>query len=156
MLFTCLFCCFFFFNDTATTEIYTLSLHDALPISISGYITVGRGISIHRQDCKSLARLAAKQPERILKVGWREAADHGHYPITLRIEAKDRTGLLKDISGSLSDDRIRILGNESRVDRKTLRAVVTVKAEIDGLDTLNRMLLKLGQLPDIERVDRVS
>ncbi|MEL6214287.1 MAG: bifunctional (p)ppGpp synthetase/guanosine-3',5'-bis(diphosphate) 3'-pyrophosphohydrolase [Pseudomonadota bacterium] len=125
------------------------------PEPISGYITVGRGISIHRQDCKALTRLAAKQPERILEVSWRKTEDYGHYPITLRIEAKDRTGLLKDISGSLSDDRIRILANDSRIDRKTLRAVVTVKAEIDGLDTLNRILLKLGQLPDIERVDRV-
>ncbi|MEO0365974.1 MAG: bifunctional (p)ppGpp synthetase/guanosine-3',5'-bis(diphosphate) 3'-pyrophosphohydrolase [Pseudomonadota bacterium] len=126
------------------------------PQPISGYITVGRGISIHRQDCRSLIRLAERHPERILSVAWRGADVSGHYPVTLRIEARDRTGLLKDISGCLSDDSVRILANESRIDHKSLRAIVTVRAEVDGLDSLNRMLLKLAQLPDVERVDRVQ
>ncbi|MEL7310708.1 MAG: bifunctional (p)ppGpp synthetase/guanosine-3',5'-bis(diphosphate) 3'-pyrophosphohydrolase [Pseudomonadota bacterium] len=126
------------------------------PQPIAGYITVGRGISIHRQDCRSLIRLSERQPERILRVSWRESQTSGHYPVTLRVEARDRTGLLKDISGALTDDSVRILANESRIDRKSLRAIVTVSAEVDSLDSLNRMLLKLGQLPDVERVDRVQ
>lgn len=125
------------------------------PEPITGYITVGRGITIHRSDCGSLRRLTERQPERILNAQWEGADSEGHYPVTLRIEATDRTGLLKDISGSLSDDSIRILGNDSRVDRKTLRAIVTVRAEVDGLDSLNRVLLKLGQLPGVEQVDRL-
>ena len=65
-------------------------------------------------------------------------------------------GLLKDISSVLSDDSIRILGNESRVNPKTLRAIVTLQAEVDGLDRLSRALTRLAQIPGVENVVRAS
>ncbi len=125
------------------------------PQPISGYITQGRGITVHLSDCSGLQRLAATSPDRILQVSWRDG-DEAHYAVTLRIEAADRNGLLKDISGVLSDESIRILGNASRVNPKNLRAIVTLNVEVDSMTTISRAVSKLGQIPGIEKVSRSS
>ncbi|MEN7343899.1 MAG: bifunctional (p)ppGpp synthetase/guanosine-3',5'-bis(diphosphate) 3'-pyrophosphohydrolase [Pseudomonadota bacterium] len=125
------------------------------PEGIGGYITQGRGISVHRLNCKSFLRLAEKNPERLIDVSWR-SDDQARYPVTIRIEAVDRNGLLKDISGVLSDEGVRILGNTSRVSRKTLQAIVTLDTEVDGLDSLSRAMTKIAQIPGIGKVERQS
>ncbi|MEM8547589.1 MAG: TGS domain-containing protein, partial [Pseudomonadota bacterium] len=123
------------------------------PEPIAGYITQGRGITVHRANCKSLVRLQEKNPERIIPVQWR-IDDQARFPATLKVEAADRGGLLKDISGALNDEDIRILGSEAHVHRKTLRAVITLKTEVDGLNGLSRAINKLAQLPGVDRVYR--
>lgn len=125
------------------------------PENIQGYITQGRGISVHLQRCSALQRLAIKSPERLLEVSWHDD-DEARYPVTLRIEAADRNGLLKDISSVLSDESIRILGNTSAMNPKTLRAIVTVNTEVDGLDRLSRAISKLNQISGVIRVIRQS
>ena len=125
------------------------------PEPIRGYITQGRGISVHRQDCGGLQRLAVQNPERVLSASWSDD-ERARYPVTLRIEASDRNGLLKDLSGIMSDEEIRILGNDSRVSPKTMRAVVTLRAEVDGLDTLARVMSRLQQVRGVERVTRAT
>ena len=124
------------------------------PEPVCGYITVGRGISVHRKSCGSLQRLTRTHPERVIDVEWSSEDTAGHYPVMLRIEARDRNGLLKDISGCLSDDSVRIIASESHVQPQSLRAIVTLKAEVSGLGALNQVLLRLGQLPGVERVER--
>ncbi|MEO0346133.1 MAG: bifunctional (p)ppGpp synthetase/guanosine-3',5'-bis(diphosphate) 3'-pyrophosphohydrolase [Pseudomonadota bacterium] len=125
------------------------------PEAICGYITQGRGISVHRQNCGSLLRLQAQHPDRVLSASWYDD-DRARYPVTIRIEAADRNGLLKDLSGVMSDEEIRILGNEARVSPKTLRAVVTLRAEVDGLGTLARVMSRLQQVRGVERVSRAT
>ncbi|MEM7612298.1 MAG: bifunctional (p)ppGpp synthetase/guanosine-3',5'-bis(diphosphate) 3'-pyrophosphohydrolase [Pseudomonadota bacterium] len=125
------------------------------PESIQGYITQGRGITIHRAGCGSVKRLSVSHPERLIDVSW-QADEQARYPVSIRIEAADRHGLLKDVSGVLSDEAIRILGNESHSDDRTLSAVVNVRAEVDGLERLSRALNKLTQLPGVTRVSRIS
>ncbi|MFK8053720.1 MAG: bifunctional (p)ppGpp synthetase/guanosine-3',5'-bis(diphosphate) 3'-pyrophosphohydrolase [Woeseiaceae bacterium] len=123
------------------------------PEPIQGYITQGRGISVHLHRCAALARLATKSPERLIDVSWRGDED-ARYPVNLRIEASDRNGLLKDISGVLSDEGVRILGNTSKMNPKSMQAIITVNTEIDGLDRLSRAMNKIGQLPGVLRVAR--
>ncbi|MEL7374318.1 MAG: TGS domain-containing protein, partial [Pseudomonadota bacterium] len=125
------------------------------PEPICGYITQGRGISVHRQNCGSLLRLQAQHPDRVLSASWYED-ERARYPVTIRIEAADRNGLLKDLSGVMSDEEIRILGNDARVSPKTLRAVVTLRAEVDGLGTLARVMSRLQQVRGVERVSRAT
>ncbi|MEO0575715.1 MAG: TGS domain-containing protein, partial [Pseudomonadota bacterium] len=125
------------------------------PEPIRGYITQGRGITVHRERCGSLQRLMVNHPERVLPVSW-QLDESARYPVTLRIEAEDRNGLLKDISSVLSDESIRILGNSSHVDEKHMRAIVTLRAEVEGLPALGRAISKLAQLPGVDDVYRAS
>ena len=125
------------------------------PEPIQGYITQGRGISVHTQRCSALQRLGSKAPERLIEVAWRSDKE-ARYPVSIRIEASDRNGLLKDLSGVLNDENVRILGNSSKVNRKTLRAIVQLHTEVDGLDSLSRALTKLSQVAGVVRVERQS
>jgi GTP pyrophosphokinase len=125
------------------------------PEQIMGYITVGRGISIHRSDCGSFLRLKETHPERVLEVSWGGRED-ARYPVELHVDAFDRTGLLRDITAVISDEDIRILAVESRVDDKSMRAVVTLRLEVADLETLSRVLSKLEQVPNVSGVRRDS
>jgi GTP pyrophosphokinase len=78
------------------------------PDPIRGFVTRGRGVSIHRRDCPSLAALLAKNPERALDSDWGQAT--GVFPVDIFVQAHDRQGLLRDISEVLSRDRINVIG----------------------------------------------
>ncbi|MEL6870569.1 MAG: ACT domain-containing protein, partial [Pseudomonadota bacterium] len=125
------------------------------PEPVRGYITQGRGITVHRERCGSLQHLMSQHPERVLPVTW-QADDSARYPVTLRVEAEDRTGLLKDISSVLIDESVRILGNSSHVDEQRMRAIVTLRAEVEGLPALGRAINKLSQLPGVDNVYRAN
>ena len=73
------------------------------PEPIGGYITQGRGVSIHRQDCGNFLGLVRNSPERVLETSWGESSS-GSYPVDLSIHAFDRSGLLRDITGVLADE----------------------------------------------------
>src|SRR5690606_28866614 len=76
------------------------------PDPIVGFVTKGRGISVHRSDCKSLAHLLTKQPERASEANWGEKP--GLFPVDIAVQASDRQGLLRDISEVLSRERINV------------------------------------------------
>ncbi|MBV6392880.1 MAG: GTP pyrophosphokinase [Anaerolineales bacterium] len=110
---------------------------------IVGYITRGRGATIHRQDCPNI--LQAKDRERLLKVGW------GHveqtFPIPIKIKAYDREGLLSDISYLLADENININDVSVNVNRSIadLRLIIEVK----DLAQLSRILTRIENLPNV-------
>jgi GTP pyrophosphokinase len=125
------------------------------PDAIAGYITQGRGVSIHRRDCANFVRLAEHQRERVLEVSWRGDVEM-RFPADLRIEAHDRRGLVKDVSTLLAAVRINILAMETRTDRLTQRALITLTIEIEGLAALSRILHRLSNLPNVTSVRRVT
>jgi len=87
------------------------------PEHIAGYITQGRGVSIHRQDCGNFLRLNSRNPERVIEVDWGNS-EHASYPAELKLYAYDRQGLLRDISSVLADEKISVLArikNECRL-----------------------------------------
>ena len=69
----------------------------APPDAIAGFVTRGRGVSIHRRDCHSYLALAEREPERVIEVAWGETSDT-FYPVDISVRAHDRSGLLRDLS----------------------------------------------------------
>ena len=125
------------------------------PDLISGYVTQGRGVSIHRRDCANFVRLAEKQHERVLEVSWRGGVERS-FPADLRIEAHDRRGLVKDVSTLLAAEHINILTMETRTDRLTQSALITLTIEVEGLAALSRVLHRVASLPNVVSVRRVT
>jgi GTP pyrophosphokinase len=125
------------------------------PDEIIGYITQGRGITIHREDCANVGRLRGESPERLLNVAWAGQRQH-RYPVDILIEAYDRPGLLKDLSTMLSVERVNILGVNTQTDPSTLEAHMSLTLEIEGLEELSRVMQRIGQLPNVLSVTRKS
>ena len=83
--------------------------------AIVGYITVGRGVSVHRQDCSKHFQLSQREPERIVTVTWGDDSHRGLYPVDVLVQAYDRPGLLHDITMQLANDRVQhAIGQYSR------------------------------------------
>lgn len=115
---------------------------------IVGYITQGRGVSIHRQDCSSGLQLAGRTPERIIQVSWGSAPQHT-YPVDIVIRAYDRAGLLRDVSQVLLNERINVLEVNTQSNKSEHTAYMRLTIEIPGLEKLGRLLGRLTQLPNV-------
>jgi GTP pyrophosphokinase len=118
------------------------------PEPIVGYITVGRGVSIHSRSCANLARLGAKAPARILAVAWGEIGA-GEFPVDIEVQAFDRRGLVRDVSAALADEKIGIQAMTTRTDRRDNVAHMQIAISIDGLPQLSQILSRIAQLPNV-------
>jgi GTP pyrophosphokinase len=123
------------------------------PEPIAGYITQGRGVSIHRANCKNLLRLQADHPERLMSVDW-GGREHASYPVEIEVQAWDRTGLIRDISALLADEKIDINAMTTRTERVTHVATIDITAGIDSLEHLSRLMHRIGRLPNVSSVRR--
>jgi GTP pyrophosphokinase len=126
------------------------------PEDILGYITLGRGVSIHKASCANLLRLREAHPQRVLAVDWGRPSDERTFPVTIEIEAFDRRGLVRDISGVLADERISIETMNTRTDSAENTATVDVTAKVHGLDELSRLLARFATLPNVITARRRS
>ncbi|MGY5452647.1 GTP diphosphokinase [Agarivorans sp. MS3-6] len=122
--------------------------------SIKGFITQGRGISIHSVDCEQLAELVSRTPERVIDAVW-GGKDSGGYNLTIRIVANDRSGLLRDITTVLANDKVNVQGMQSNSDTKSQTATIDMDIEIYNLETLSRVLSKINQLNHIIEARRL-
>lgn len=120
---------------------------------IVGYITQGRGVTIHRQDCATALQLAGREPERIIQVSWGPVPVQT-YPVDIVIRAYDRSGLLRDVSQVLLNERINVLAVNTRSNKEDSTALMSLTIEIPGLDSLGRLLAKISQLPNIIEAKR--
>ncbi|WP_339416694.1 MULTISPECIES: GTP diphosphokinase [unclassified Pseudomonas] len=116
--------------------------------AIVGYITQGRGVSIHRQDCASVLQLGGREPERIIQVSWGPVPVLT-YPVDIIVRAYDRSGLLRDVSQVLLNERINVLAVNTRSNKEDNTALMSLTIEIPGLDALGRLLGRISQLPNI-------
>ena len=123
------------------------------PEPIVGYITQGRGVSIHRQDCGNLLGLNKRHPERIVEISWGQT-ETGAYPVDLSVHAFDRSGLIRDITSVLADDQANVIGMKSRTDKESMQVVMEISIEIRDLPTLSAVIGKLEQLPNVVSVRR--
>ncbi|PLR40971.1 GTP diphosphokinase [Chimaeribacter californicus] len=121
---------------------------------IVGFITQGRGISIHRADCDQLADLRSHAPERLVDAVWGESYSSG-YSLVVRVTANDRSGLLRDITTILANEKVNVLGVASRSDTKEQLATIDMEIEIYNLQVLSRVIAKLNQLPDVLEARRL-
>lgn len=115
---------------------------------IVGYITQGRGVSIHRQDCASALQLRQREPERMIQVAWGHAPART-YPVDIQIRAYDRSGLLRDISQVLLNEKINVLSVNTQSDKGDNTASMRLTIEIPGMPALGRLLARISQLPNI-------
>jgi GTP pyrophosphokinase len=118
------------------------------PEPIVGYITVGRGVSIHSQSCANLARLAVKAPARVLAVDWGNL-NRGEFPVDIEIHAFDRRGLVRDVSAALADEKISIRGMTTVTDKRDDVAHMQIGISISGLPQLSKVLASIVQLPSV-------
>ena len=117
---------------------------------IVGFITRGRGVTVHLAMCATIVNERAV--ERLIDVEWETAAQRT-YPIAILIEAYDRTGLLGDISTAVADDKINIVAATVAV-HKDHRATVQATLEVSSVAQLSRVMAHLEQLKDVYSVER--
>ncbi|MSQ61905.1 MAG: bifunctional (p)ppGpp synthetase/guanosine-3',5'-bis(diphosphate) 3'-pyrophosphohydrolase, partial [Dehalococcoidia bacterium] len=119
--------------------------------AIIGYVTRLRGVSVHRADCSNV--LHTSEPERLLQVEW--GRDGNFYPVSVRLEAWDRVGLLRDISNIVAEEKINMVGvrTQEHADRTTS---VLLTLETTGIEQLTRVLNKLEGVRGTLSVSRWS
>jgi GTP pyrophosphokinase len=120
---------------------------------IIGYVTIGRGVSIHRADCPNVAYMNAT-PERILQAQWVDDAGLTHC-VDIEVEAEDRSQLLQDIMGVFAELKTQVSSVNARV-KKDGVAVASLTVQIRDLDHLHKLLTKLETLKNVRRVYRVT
>ena len=118
------------------------------PEPITGYVTVGRGITLHRASCRNLARLAARAPQRLLQVDWGKRAGR-RYPVEIVVHAMDRRGLLRDITTVVAEEKIDIERLASQGDAAQGSADLSLRVAVGGLEELTRLLSRLSAMPGI-------
>jgi len=115
----------------------------APPDRISGFVTRGRGVSVHRGDCASLARLAARYPERIIAAEWGNRSGQV-YPVDIVVRGNDRPGLLRDVTEALSREKINVIAVKTQT-RDNL-ASMSFTVEVDDIGHLRRTLAAIGNV----------
>ncbi|RWU12271.1 GTP diphosphokinase [Pseudidiomarina gelatinasegens] len=123
--------------------------------SILGFVTQGRGVSVHRSDCEQLTHLLEQHPERALAVSWSQTK-RGNYRVNLRIEADDRNGLLHDITSVLANEKANVAQLDSHSDAATRQARVAVGLIIADTENLQRLLNRLTQIKGVHNVVRTT
>jgi len=123
------------------------------PEPIVGYITQGRGVSIHRLDCGNYLSLNQRHPERVVEINWGEQ-DAGAYPVDLTVHAFDRSGLIRDITAVLADDEANVTDLKSHTDKRSMQTVMDISIEISDLPTLSTAIMRLEQIPNVVSVRR--
>ena len=121
--------------------------------AVMGYITKGRGISIHRKDCPHILRYSTQSPERLVEVAWGEDTEQV-YPVDILVKAFDRQGLLRDVSAVLTNMAVNVIGVNTLSDKKHHMARMTLTVEISDLTILSKLLSKINSLPNVVEVKR--
>jgi GTP pyrophosphokinase len=120
---------------------------------VVGYISVGKGVTVHRKNCREVARLTEINPDRIIDVSW--SAEAGQvYPVDIFIKAYDRTGLLRDITQLLAGERVNVTAVNTLSDRSDNTATMALTIEIHSLAALGDVLARINQLPNVIEVKR--
>jgi GTP pyrophosphokinase len=118
----------------------------APPDPIVGFVTRGKGISIHRQSCVNVARMKERQPERLITADWGKQRDEV-FPVDVVVEAMDRQGLLRDVSEVFSREKINVTAVNTLT--RNLQARMSFTLEVRGLAELKRALLLVRDVPGV-------
>jgi len=118
------------------------------PQPINGYVTLGRGVTVHRSDCAGFQRMSALKPDRVLQVEW-SSAESGALAVELAVSAYDRRGLLRDLTDVLAVERLSIDAASSRTDHDAGIAYFDLSVAVDDLEQLARVLRRLAGVPNV-------
>lgn len=115
---------------------------------IIGYITRGRGVTIHRQDCRNILRAQEREHERLIRVDWGSIREEQRYPVPIRIKAYDRPGLMGEISTLIADEDGNILDIDVKVNHDNIANIYLV-VEVRDLSHLSRILNKIETIENV-------
>ena len=119
-----------------------------LGVSIVGYITRTRGVTVHRRNCPNI--IAERETERLIPVGWSKA--HELHPVRVRLEAQDRVGLLRDITSLVSEEGVNIASCVSEEEKDV--SIISLTVYVDGISQLNRLFSKMESVRGVIGVSR--
>ena len=121
---------------------------------VAGFITRSRGVSVHRRDCVSLGRLAARYPERLIDVSWGRSAAQS-YEVDIEVRGYDRKGLQRDVTTVISHVGTHIIASSSRVFSRTGEVEMRFTLQVSGFDQLSSLLGKIETLPNVVQAHRL-
>ena len=117
---------------------------------ITGYITRGRGVTVHRADCPNVRGSA--EPERTVEVEWENRAA-ATYPVAIRIEGWDRDGFLRDVAAVISENQVQMVSLSANANPDKT-ATVNATLQVTSVEQLSRVLAKLESVRDVFTVSR--
>lgn len=119
---------------------------------VLGYITRGRGITIHRQDCPNVSRV--RDADRLIAVDW-GTAEQQTYSVMIRVKAFNRAGLLRDIAAMVADEGIDLSSALAATGEKGNIATITATLEVTGMDQLSQVLARIERIPNVMEARRL-
>ncbi len=138
-------------------DLLTQIAHCCKPVpydAILGFITRGRGITVHRRDCPNVSHLPPGEADRLIRVRWASQPADASYPVDILVIAADRKGLLRDISSMLADEDVDVGAVNSHSERTTDTAAMRFTLSVRDMEHLERVMGKLQQIPDVLEVRR--
>ncbi len=126
----------------------------APPDAICGFVTRGKGVSVHRSDCSNLREMVSKNGERVIEVQWGQtpAKETAVYPVDVAIEAADRQGLLRDISEVFTKEKMNVIGVQTQSIKGT--AWMTFTIEVSDSGRLHKVLSVVAELKGVRSARR--
>ena len=126
----------------------------APPDAICGFVTRGKGVSVHRKDCSNLKEMVARNGERLIDVEWGvvQAVSGSVYPVDVAVQAHDRQGLLRDISEVFTKEKMNVIGVQTQSIKGT--AWMTFTVEVSDSGRLHKVLGLVAELPGVSSARR--
>jgi GTP pyrophosphokinase len=137
-----------------TGDVLTLLARCCRPVPgdpIIGYVTRARGVTVHRTDCANVLNIKNSEPERLVDAEWGERGQF--FPVSVRVEAFDRVGLLRDLTTIAADEKVNLTAVRTleHTDRST---TVLLTLETSGVEQLSRLFAKLEGVYGVHSVSR--
>jgi GTP pyrophosphokinase len=130
----------------------------APPDAITGFVTRGKGVAIHRKGCSNVVNMAQRSPDRVVPVAWGSTPEGkgGAYPVDVAIEAADRAGLLRDISEAFTKEKINVVGAHTQTvkDARGITAWMTFTVEVGDAMRLKQVLAQVARIEGVRRAVR--
>lgn len=124
--------------------------------AVCGFITLGRGITIHKEDCRNLQHLQTQTPERIIQVQW--GSQHGNYPVDISVHAKGivEDTLVREVISQIANSGYKVLALHSSHSTSKDEVSLTITLMIDGYDNLQKLLAGMQNIPNVVVAKRVD
>ena len=120
---------------------------------VKGFITRGSGVSVHRVDCNNMLNLQETEMDRIIDIDWFNQSQRT-YPMSIMVEAFDRKGLLTDISGIFTTEKVNVIEMTTRTDPKDQTVTMIVTAELPNIESMSQVINRIMQIPNVHDVRR--
>ncbi|CAG0908458.1 unnamed protein product, partial [Cyprideis torosa] len=119
---------------------------------VVGYITLGHGVTVHRRDCKNMEHLPESRLNRLVEIDWGQEA--GAYPVSIKISALDRSGLLRDVTQEISSRKINLIRSETYTDIATEQVKMKLSVQVKDNEQLEKLMVQLRKVKSVLEVQR--